>query len=136
MVIYTVENIDEVWKLIKSDPYATNDVWDLEKVQIVPVSVVVVTPYIKHFPFQWRVHQLIEHAVRLGCERAPEQVNHLEQLHLLKDEAIPELEEDHVGHQLSSMWWARESLNLRQPAKSMLASRQRRRIQVDSPPAR
>lgn len=38
MGIYHVENIEEVWKLIKADPYAVNDVWDLDKVQIIPVS--------------------------------------------------------------------------------------------------
>lgn len=40
VVVYTGENSEEVHDIIKSDIYATSGVWDLEKVQIIPVSVV------------------------------------------------------------------------------------------------
>ncbi|KAE8416472.1 hypothetical protein BDV36DRAFT_260014 [Aspergillus pseudocaelatus] len=39
MVVYTAENEDEVRWIIEKDVYATSGVWDLEKVQIWPVSV-------------------------------------------------------------------------------------------------
>ncbi|KAB8250377.1 hypothetical protein BDV35DRAFT_389108 [Aspergillus flavus] len=39
MVVYTAENEEEVRGIIEKDVYATSGVWDLEKVQIWPVSV-------------------------------------------------------------------------------------------------
>lgn len=39
MGIYCVESIEEAWEIIRADPYAVNDVWDLEKIQIIPVGV-------------------------------------------------------------------------------------------------
>ncbi len=38
MVVYAAENIEEVRDIISKDIYATSGVWDLEKVQIFPVS--------------------------------------------------------------------------------------------------
>jgi uncharacterized protein len=38
MAIYTVENVEEAWAIIRADPYAVNGVWDLDKIQIFPVS--------------------------------------------------------------------------------------------------
>ena len=40
MIIYTGENVDDVRKIIEDDVYATSGVWDLEKVQIIPVSLI------------------------------------------------------------------------------------------------
>lgn len=38
VVVYTAENVEEVREIINKDIYATSGVWDLEKVQIFPVS--------------------------------------------------------------------------------------------------
>ena len=38
MVVYAAENVEEVRDIISKDIYATSGVWDLEKVQIFPVS--------------------------------------------------------------------------------------------------
>lgn len=38
MIIYTGESVEDVRKIIKDDVYATSGVWDLENVQIIPVS--------------------------------------------------------------------------------------------------
>lgn len=38
VMIYTVKDADEAWELIRGDVYAKNDVWDLEKAQVIPVS--------------------------------------------------------------------------------------------------
>lgn len=37
MIIYAAESADEVWEIIKSDVYAAHGVWDLDKVQVIPV---------------------------------------------------------------------------------------------------
>ncbi len=37
-VVYTGESIEEVRAIIHSDIYAKSGVWDLEKAQIIPVS--------------------------------------------------------------------------------------------------
>lgn len=39
MVVYTAENEEEVRGIIEKDIYATSGVWDLDKMQIWPVSV-------------------------------------------------------------------------------------------------
>ncbi|OHF04117.1 hypothetical protein CORC01_00456 [Colletotrichum orchidophilum] len=36
VMIYTVKDADEAWELIRGDVYAKNDVWDLEKAQVIP----------------------------------------------------------------------------------------------------
>ncbi|OLN96035.1 hypothetical protein CCHL11_03247 [Colletotrichum chlorophyti] len=36
VLIYTVQNAEEAWELIRNDVYAKNDVWDLEKAQVIP----------------------------------------------------------------------------------------------------
>ncbi|CAI7662333.1 unnamed protein product [Penicillium manginii] len=38
VVVYTGESIEDVRQIIKNDIYATSGVWDIEKVQIYPVS--------------------------------------------------------------------------------------------------
>lgn len=38
VVVYKAENVEEVREIINKDIYATSGVWDLEKVQIIPVS--------------------------------------------------------------------------------------------------
>lgn len=38
VVVYTGENAEEVREIISNDIYASSGVWDLEKVQIYPVS--------------------------------------------------------------------------------------------------
>jgi uncharacterized protein YciI len=38
VVVYAAENAEEVRDIINKDVYATSGVWDLEKVQILPVS--------------------------------------------------------------------------------------------------
>jgi uncharacterized protein YciI len=40
VVVYSAESIDEVRTIIENDVYATSGVWDLEKAQILPVSLV------------------------------------------------------------------------------------------------
>lgn len=39
VVVYTGETVQEVESIIKNDIYATSGVWDLEKTQIIPVSI-------------------------------------------------------------------------------------------------
>ncbi|KAK2038464.1 hypothetical protein LZ31DRAFT_478801 [Colletotrichum somersetense] len=36
VIIYTVKDAEEAWELIRNDAYAKNDVWDLEKAQVIP----------------------------------------------------------------------------------------------------
>ncbi|KAI3554967.1 hypothetical protein CABS03_01643 [Colletotrichum abscissum] len=36
VMIYTVKDAEEAWELIRGDVYAKNDVWDLEKAQVIP----------------------------------------------------------------------------------------------------
>lgn len=38
MTTYVVDTIEEVWELLRNDPYAKTGIWDLEKTQIFPVS--------------------------------------------------------------------------------------------------
>lgn len=38
MVVYAGESVEEVREIIEKDVYATIGVWDLEKVEIIPVS--------------------------------------------------------------------------------------------------
>ncbi|KAI3531796.1 hypothetical protein CABS03_08641 [Colletotrichum abscissum] len=38
VVVYAAESLEEVYKIIKSDIYAKRGVWDLEKIQVIPVS--------------------------------------------------------------------------------------------------
>jgi hypothetical protein len=40
VVVYTGENEAEVRKIIENDIYATSGVWDLEKVQVLPVCAI------------------------------------------------------------------------------------------------
>lgn len=37
MIIYAAESVDEVWEVIRSDAYTAHGVWDLDKVQVIPV---------------------------------------------------------------------------------------------------
>lgn len=43
MIIYTGESVEDVRSVLMNDVYAKKGVWDLEKVQIIPVS-----PYSNH----------------------------------------------------------------------------------------
>ncbi|KAF3181031.1 hypothetical protein TWF225_004006 [Orbilia oligospora] len=36
IMLFSVETKEEIWEMIKSDKYVENDVWDLEKVEIIP----------------------------------------------------------------------------------------------------
>ncbi|KAK6206864.1 hypothetical protein QIS74_13352 [Colletotrichum tabaci] len=36
VIIYTVQNAEEAWELIRNDIYAQKGVWDLEKAQVIP----------------------------------------------------------------------------------------------------
>ena len=40
VVVYSAESIDEVHKIIENDVYTTSGVWDLEKAQVLPVTLV------------------------------------------------------------------------------------------------
>lgn len=38
VMMYTVQNAEEAWELIRNDIYAQKGVWDLDKAQVIPVS--------------------------------------------------------------------------------------------------
>lgn len=40
VVVYTAESLEDVKAIIENDVYATSGVWDLERMQIIPVSFV------------------------------------------------------------------------------------------------
>lgn len=38
MIVYTGESVEDAWEAINGDIYAKSGVWDLKRVQIIPVS--------------------------------------------------------------------------------------------------
>jgi hypothetical protein len=40
MIVYTGDTAEEIHDIIKNDIYAKSGVWDLEKAQVIPVSLV------------------------------------------------------------------------------------------------
>lgn len=62
MIIYTVKDAEEAWELIRNDIYAKSDVWDLEKAQVIPVSLP--RGYWLRWRFSWLTVECVVHFCR------------------------------------------------------------------------